>query len=96
MSTNAVLVKKKGRGIFTILRPFPVGRYFDFYTALSQISLISAFDFLHKASPDVTGYLGFNATGNSLRARPRGNLFITRVHQQMGMTTFYFVAQTFV
>ena len=75
VSSNAVLVKKKGRGIFTILRPFPVGRYFDFYTALSQISLISAFEYLHKASPDVTGYLGFNATGNSLRARPRGNLF---------------------
>ena len=37
VSSNAVLVKKKGRGIFTILRPFPVGRYFDFYTALSQI-----------------------------------------------------------
>jgi len=34
-----VLVKKKGRGIFAILRPFPVGRYFDFYTALSQIPL---------------------------------------------------------
>ena len=37
VSSNAVLVKKKGRGIFAILRPFPVGRYFDFYTALSQI-----------------------------------------------------------
>ena len=37
VTTNAVLVKKKGRGIFAILRPFPVGRYFDFYTALSQI-----------------------------------------------------------
>ena len=36
MSTNAVLINKKGRGIFAILRPFPVGRYFDFYTALSQ------------------------------------------------------------
>ena len=30
VSSNAVLVKKKGRGIFAILRPFPVGRYFDF------------------------------------------------------------------
>ena len=39
VSSNAVLVKKKGRGIFAILRPFPVGRYFDFYTALSQIPL---------------------------------------------------------
>ena len=39
VTTKAVLVKKKGRGIFTILRPFPVGRYFDFYTALSQIPL---------------------------------------------------------
>jgi hypothetical protein len=37
--TKAVLVKKKGRGIFAILRPFPVGRYFDFYTALSQIRI---------------------------------------------------------
>ena len=37
VSSNAVLVKKKGRGIFAILRPFPVGRYFDFYIALSQI-----------------------------------------------------------
>ena len=37
VSSNAVLVRKKGRGIFAILRPFPVGRYFDFYTALSQI-----------------------------------------------------------
>ena len=39
VSSNAVLVKKKGRGIFAILRPFLVGRYFDFYTALSQIPL---------------------------------------------------------
>ena len=39
VSSNAVLIKKKGRGIFAILRPFPVGRYFDFYTALSQIPL---------------------------------------------------------
>ena len=31
VSTNAVLVKKKGRGIFAILRPFPVGRCFIFY-----------------------------------------------------------------
>ena len=37
VSSNAVLVKKKGREIFAILRPFPVGRYFDFYIALSQI-----------------------------------------------------------
>ena len=43
VSSNAVLVKKKGRGIFAILRPFPVGRYFDFYTALSQIPLRSFF-----------------------------------------------------
>ena len=39
VSSNAVLVKKKGRGIFAILRPFPVGRYFEIYTALSQIPL---------------------------------------------------------
>ena len=43
VSSNAVLVKKKGRGIFAILRPFPVGRYFDFYTALSQIPLGGGF-----------------------------------------------------
>jgi hypothetical protein len=43
VSSNAVLVKKKGRGIFAILRPFPVGRYFDFYTALSQIPLTVTF-----------------------------------------------------
>ena len=43
VSSNAVLVKKKGRGIFAILRPFPVGRYFDFYTALSQILLPKSF-----------------------------------------------------
>ena len=43
VSSNAVLVKKKGRRIFAILRPFPVGRYFDFYTALSQIPLRVAF-----------------------------------------------------
>ena len=30
VATNAVLVKKKGRGIFAILRPFPVGRCFIF------------------------------------------------------------------
>ena len=30
VSTNAVLVKKKGRGIFAILRPFPVGGCFIF------------------------------------------------------------------
>ena len=29
VTTNAVLVKKKGRGILTILRPFPVGRYYS-------------------------------------------------------------------
>ena len=43
VSSNAVLVKKKRRGIFAILRPFPVGRYFDFYTALSQIHLLYLF-----------------------------------------------------
>ena len=43
VSSNAVLVKKKGRGIFAILRPFPVGRCFDFYTALSQIHLAVLF-----------------------------------------------------
>ena len=43
VSSNAVLVKKKGRGIFAILRPFLVGRCFDFYTALSQIALRGAF-----------------------------------------------------
>ena len=32
----AGIVKKKGRRIFTILRPFPVGRCFIFHTALSQ------------------------------------------------------------
>ena len=45
VSSNAVLVKKKGRGIFAILRPFPVGRCFDFYTALSQIHLRELFYF---------------------------------------------------
>ena len=30
VATNAVLVKKKGRGIFAILRPFPVGSCFIF------------------------------------------------------------------
>ena len=35
--TEVVLVKKKGREISAISRPFPVGRYFDFYAALSQI-----------------------------------------------------------
>ena len=30
VSINAVLVKKKGRGIFEILRPFPVSRCFIF------------------------------------------------------------------
>ena len=38
-------LSKKGRGIFAILRPFLVGRYFDFYTALSQVPLVSGFFF---------------------------------------------------
>ena len=43
--SNVVLIKKKGRGIFEILRPFPIGRYFDFYTALSQAPLGEPFYF---------------------------------------------------
>jgi len=31
-----VLVKKKGREILAISRPFPVGRYIQFHTALPQ------------------------------------------------------------
>jgi hypothetical protein len=41
VSSNAVLVKKKGRGNFAILRPFPVGRYFDFYTERPQFKCYS-------------------------------------------------------
>ena len=33
---KSVLVKKKGRGILTTSRPFPVGRYSQFHTALPQ------------------------------------------------------------
>ena len=36
VDTEAVLAKKKGRGILAILRPFPVGRYIQFHTALPQ------------------------------------------------------------
>ena len=73
VSSNAVLVKKKGRGIFAILRPFPVGRYFDFYTALSQIPLGSCFFICasnyrhnqHGKNDDGQnkGHIGANPTG---------------------------------
>ena len=36
MDTDAVLVKKKGQGILAILRPFPVGRYIQYLTALPK------------------------------------------------------------
>ena len=36
LNTEAVLVKKKGREISAISRPFPVGRYIQFHTALPQ------------------------------------------------------------
>ena len=40
VDTEAVLVKKKGRGILTISRPFPVGRYIQFHTALPQVFFV--------------------------------------------------------
>ena len=39
--TKAVLVKKYGRGIVAILRPFPVGSYFDFYCFIAEVSAIT-------------------------------------------------------
>ena len=45
VSTNAVLVKKKGRGIFAILRPFPVGKCFVFsYCFIAGSPLAVLFD----------------------------------------------------
>ena len=43
MSTDAVLVKKKGRGILPILRPFPVGKYIHFILLYRKQTLRSAF-----------------------------------------------------
>ena len=39
VDTEAVLVKKKGREISVISRPFPVGRYIQFHTALWQVRI---------------------------------------------------------
>ena len=38
-----MLVKKKGREILAISRPFPVGRYIQFHTALPQAPRPGAF-----------------------------------------------------
>ena len=40
---KSVVVKKKGREISAISRPFPVGRYFQFHTALPQALRMKCF-----------------------------------------------------
>ena len=53
MDTEAVLVKKKGRGILAISRPFPVGRYILFHTAPPQAPRSNPF-FAYMPTPSIT------------------------------------------
>ena len=58
VSTNAVLVKKKGRGIFAILRPFPVGKCFVFSYCFIAGSPRGALAFLKRGFEK--GLMGVN------------------------------------
>ena len=61
VSTNAVLVKKKGRGIFAILRPFPVGRGFIFSYCFMEDTPSGEILYLFILSFDKLFHCGGNA-----------------------------------